>query len=124
MGLLDGKRPWKSFIEPSFEAQALEITTEISETKEVVKPVDELVIDSKTEETQTPKHSKKKTATDIHLEIKTILSDSPDLDGHMQARSVLFDAFKSGYGGKRLKKWRSYLKDYFDDMESRRDSGG
>lgn len=121
--MLDGKQHWKAFRKPHFEAQVTRIAEKISETKEVTTSPDKLVIDSKTEETQTLKHSKqkakKKTATDIHLQIKQILDDSPDLDGHEQARSVLLQAYKTGFGGKRLKRWRRYLKEYFDDLESK-----
>lgn len=108
------KHLWKFFRESNFEAQVSRITTEISKIKEKSRSPDSLVIDSKTEETQTVKQSKKKTATDIHLEIKRILENSPDFNGHKKALSVLQQAFKIGFTGKRLDKWRRYFVDYFE----------
>ena len=103
----------KRFIKPSFETQVSEIVKKTPEIKQESEPSGELLIDKKEYETK----AKKKTATDIHTEIKQILDDSPDLNGHERAYSVLLQAFKDGYKGKRLDSWQRYLVEYFQNLK-------
>jgi len=60
------------------------------------------------------------TATTIHMMIKKILDDSPDLRSHCKARSILVAAYANGYKGKRLTKWLKYFNKYFKDLEEKK----
>lgn len=60
---------------------------------------------------------KKKTATDIHLEIKYILEKDADYSGYTHARSVLNNYLQQGYKGKRLAKWKLHIDEYFTYLE-------
>jgi hypothetical protein len=104
----------KQFKPKSFQAQVLEKAKENSESKQEVPVVEELVIiktgeeipqEEKPKVKKETKTKKKKTANDIHKEIK-VLVDAGNLK---KARSVLKKALKNGYGGKRLTSWQDSL---------------
>ena len=70
--------------------------------------VKELIINKPKEvkkETKTKEKKAKKTATDIHLEIKNLIEQ----ENYSQARSVLNQAFIDGFKGKRLNAWKGKL---------------
>lgn len=106
-------RRWRK---PNLESQVVVIAKENTKTKEETTHTNELLIDKKEQDTQKTQKQKKQTATDIHLEIKKILEDSPDLEGHEKARSVLNQALQDGFKGKRLTQWEVYLEGYFNDI--------
>jgi len=57
------------------------------------------------QETKPKQKVKKRTATDVHLEIKKLVEEKK----YSLARSVLQKAFKDGFKGKRLDSWRQKL---------------
>ena len=101
---------WKVFKKPSLEGS---LDRDYIEKKLLITEPEEA---EKEETIEIKKPKKKKTATTIHLEIKETLENSPDLAGHEKADSLLKQAFKDGFKGKRLQTWDSYLSNYFDSI--------
>lgn len=98
---------FKHWRRPSLEVQVLKNKREINKIKEETSPLNELVI-GKNEECkpkQENKTKKKKTANDIHKEIKELT-----LYGNFkEARRVLIQALQDGFKGKRLSSWSLVL---------------
>lgn len=109
----------RRFSRPNLESQVVEIAKENPQIKEESVHTNELLIEKKEAQkakNHTTQKAKKRTATNIHLEIKQIINDNPDLEGHQKARSVLDKAYSDGFKGKRLAQWEVYLDDYFNDI--------
>jgi len=114
------KHLWKYWWEPSFQAQASDIVKEINETKDDLADEDPIIIDDDEDdddqgddqsddqgddEDDDEEEPKKKTATDIHKEVKELT-----LEGQItEARLVLGESLEKGYGGVRLSSWSAIL---------------
>jgi len=94
----------KRFLKQSLQTQVVDFKEKFRKTNvEIVEqsPDDGLVIPEATED----KQEQKKTANDIHKEIKELV-EQEKLE---EATSVLQQALQLGYKGKRLDKWREIL---------------
>lgn len=110
------RKSFEDELRETFKVSGLIIETPVEENKEQQQE-EKTETEKQDKKPKTKKKAKKKkTATDVHLEIKKIIEESPDLDGHEKARSVLEKAFKDGFKGKRLTKWDVYLRDYFKQI--------
>lgn len=96
---------WKLWDSPSFEDQVLKRSTtgrseeKAPDIKEIIEPIEEEII-----------LKKKKTATDIHMEIKNLIN----ADDYFIAKKTLDKALKDGYTGKRIAKWIKFFKERED----------
>ena len=93
---------WKLFKKPSFEEEVLKNKSlgiiEFIENKEDI----------------IEKPFKKKTATDIHMEIKNFI----EVNDYESARSILMKALVDGYTGKRINAWIEFFKEYDEEVNS------
>ena len=93
---------WKRF---SFENQTSEKEKEF---KKEIKTHHSRNVEREAKEALTKKEGadkKKKTATDIHLEIKTLVNKNLIEEGF----ELLQESFLQGYSGKRLAGWKEYF---------------